>query len=101
MRRFFRDQGLSIAFLVIFVLALVGQSLAGHAYNNEELQLHNLPPIGYGEFVTSSEFLVDVAENWQSEFLQFFLFIRSEEQKSELQSLMSISYAAFCFNTKI
>jgi hypothetical protein len=25
--------------------------------------------------VTSSDFLVDVAENWQSEFLQFFLFI--------------------------
>ena len=25
--------------------------------------------------MSSSEFLVDVAENWQSEFLQFFLFI--------------------------
>lgn len=75
MRRFFRDQGLSIAFLVIFVLALVGQSFAGFAYNNQELQLHDLPPMSYGEFVTSSDFLVDVAENWQSEFLQFFLFI--------------------------
>lgn len=75
MRRFFRDQGLSIAFLLIFVAALIGQSFAGHAYNNEELHLHNLPPVGYWEFVTSSDFLVDVAENWQSEFLQFFLFI--------------------------
>jgi hypothetical protein len=75
MRRFLRDQGLSIAFLLIFVAALVGQSIAGHAYANQELSLHNLPPVGYGEFVTSSDFLVDVAENWQSEFLQFFLFI--------------------------
>jgi hypothetical protein len=75
MRRFVRDQGLSIFFLVIFLAALIGQSLAGYAYNNEELLLHKLPPIGYGEFVSSSAFLVDVAENWQSEFLQFFLFI--------------------------
>lgn len=75
MRSFLRDQGLSIAFLLIFVAALVGQSFAGHAYTNEELSLHNLPPVGYVEFVTSSDFLVDVAENWQSEFLQFFLFI--------------------------
>jgi len=75
MRRFLRDQGLSIMFLAIFVVALAGQSLAGHAYNNEQLALDGLPPIGYGEFVTSSDFFVDVAENWQSEFLQFFVFI--------------------------
>jgi hypothetical protein len=74
-RRFFRDQGLSIAFLLIFLVALVGQSIAGYADDNEERLLHGLPAIGYGEFVTSSDFLVDVAENWQSEFLQFFLFI--------------------------
>jgi hypothetical protein len=74
-RRFIRDQGLTIAFLLIFVLALVGQSFAGHAYNNEELAQHGLPGVSYLEFITSSAFLVDVAENWQSEFLQFFLFI--------------------------
>lgn len=73
--RAFRDQGLSLAFLAIFLLALVGQSLAGHADNNEQLVEHAQPVIGYLEYVTSSSFLVDVAENWQSEFLQFFLFI--------------------------
>src|SRR5690606_20079219 len=30
---------------------------------------------GYASFVLSSDFIVDVAENWQSEFLQFLLFI--------------------------
>lgn len=75
MRRFFRDQGLSIAFLIIFLAALIGQSFAGYANNNEELQFHGLATIGYWDFVSSSDFLVDVAENWQSEFLQFFLFI--------------------------
>lgn len=75
MRRFVRDCGLSLAFLTIFVLTLVGQSFAGLAYTNEVLAQHGQPPVGYLDFVTSSDFLVDVAENWQSEFLQFFLFI--------------------------
>lgn len=75
MRRVIRNNGLSLCFLTIFVIAIVGQSIAGYLYNNEELSQHAQPPITYAEFVTSSAFLVDVAENWQSEFLQFFLFI--------------------------
>ncbi len=74
-RRLLRDSGLSLAFLGIFVLALVGQSVAGYAENNEELLQHGAEPIGYLGFLSSSAFLVDVAENWQSEFLQFSLFI--------------------------
>ncbi|WP_367180629.1 DUF6766 family protein [uncultured Microbacterium sp.] len=70
-----RNSGLSIAFLVIFGVTLIGQSFAGYTYNNEQLTQHGQPPVAYAEFVTSSDFLVDVAENWQSEFLQFFLFI--------------------------
>jgi hypothetical protein len=75
MRRFLRDNGLSLFFLLLFVAALIGQSIAGFANNNEQLTMHGEPPIGFAEFITSSAFLVDVAENWQSEFLQFFLFI--------------------------
>ncbi|QAY61925.1 hypothetical protein ET475_16370 [Microbacterium protaetiae] len=75
MRRFLRDNGLSLCMLAIFLAAIVGQSFAGWAANNEELIGHSRPAIGYGQFVSSSAFLVDVAENWQSEFLQFFVFI--------------------------
>ena len=67
--------GLSIFFAAIFLLALIGQSLAGLAEFNEEQLAHGLEPTSYVDFVTSSAFVVDVAENWQSEFLQFFLFI--------------------------
>jgi hypothetical protein len=75
MRRFVRDNGLSLFFLVLFLGALIGQSFVGLANNNEQLVRHGDAAISYGQFVTSSAFLVDVAENWQSEFLQFFLFI--------------------------
>jgi len=70
-----RQHGLSIFFAVAFVLALGGQSVAGLAAFNEEQLEHGAAAVSYLDFVTSSDFVVDVAENWQSEFLQFFLFI--------------------------
>ena len=70
-----RDNALSLAFGALFVLALVGQSVAGWLENNERQLQHGMPADTFGQFVTSSDFVVDVAENWQSEFLQFFLFI--------------------------
>ncbi|GAA5092578.1 hypothetical protein GCM10025760_21440 [Microbacterium yannicii] len=70
-----RDNALSLVFGALFVLALAGQSVAGWFENNERLAQHGMPPEAFGAFLTSSEFVVDVAENWQSEFLQFFLFI--------------------------
>ncbi|WP_067355106.1 DUF6766 family protein [Microbacterium hydrocarbonoxydans] len=75
MRRAFKDNALSLFFLALFVLALAGQAVAGFLRTNSELADHGRPPTDFGAFVTSSDFLVDVAENWQSEFLQFFLFI--------------------------
>ena len=70
-----RQHGLSIAFGIIFALALIGQSFAGLQVFNEEQVEHGQQAVTYLQFVTSSEFVVDVAENWQSEYLQFFLFI--------------------------
>jgi len=74
MRRI-RDHGLSVFFGTIFLLALIGQAIAGTAdYNNRQLASGG-DPVSLLQFVTSSSFAVDVAENWQSEYLQFLLFI--------------------------
>jgi hypothetical protein len=73
--RWVRDQSLSIFFLVLFLAALVGQSYAGHLEYNEELQAHDDPTISWGRYAVSSKFGVAVMENWQSEYLQFLLFI--------------------------
>jgi len=75
MRRFLKDNGLSIAFGLLFLAALAGQSIAGwHAYNAEQIE-HREPVVSWGRYVTSSSFGVAVLENWQSEYLQFTLFI--------------------------
>ena len=75
MRRWLREQSLTLFFLAIFALSLVGQSFAGLHDFNEEQAAHDGQPYSYWRFVVSSEFGGDVMENWQSEFLQFSLII--------------------------
>jgi hypothetical protein len=75
MRRFFRDNSLSIVFLVLFLAALVGQAVAGHADFNDSAASHGDPTMSLGRYVLSSDFGAAVMENWQSEYLQFTLFI--------------------------
>ena len=75
MKRFLRDNGLSIGFGALFLAALVAQAFVGHAdFNNEQIA-HHSAPISFGRYITSSSFGSDVMENWQSEYLQFTLFI--------------------------
>jgi Domain of unknown function (DUF6766) len=70
-----RNNGLSLFFGLIFLLALLGQALTGHALFNEEQMASGLEEISLGQYLLSSNFAVDVAENWQSEYLQFLLYI--------------------------
>jgi hypothetical protein len=74
-RRFIRDHSLSLFFLVIFLAALVGQAIAGHILHNEEAMAHNEETISLWRYIRSSDFGNAVMENWQSEYLQFTLFI--------------------------
>ena len=75
MRRALREHSLTLAFVVLLVLALVGQALTGQASYNEAARDSGLPTLRLVEYLTSSQFTVDVAENWQSEYLQFLLYI--------------------------
>ena len=75
MRRFAAENGLSLFFGVIFLAALVGQSFAGqHTFNADQLA-HDGRPLSWLDYVLSPDFGGAVLENWQSEFLQFTLFI--------------------------
>jgi uncharacterized membrane protein YhaH (DUF805 family) len=70
-----RDYGLSLFFAATFLLALAGQAVSGLAdYNNRQLSTGG-DAVSIGHYLTSSSFAVDVAENWQSEYLQFLLMI--------------------------
>ena len=75
MRKALRDNSLSLFFGLILALTLVAQALTGVADYNRTVARSDLPTMSIGEYVTSSQFAVDVAENWQSEYLQFLLYI--------------------------
>ncbi|PZS29315.1 MAG: hypothetical protein DLM59_13060 [Pseudonocardiales bacterium] len=75
MRRFVRSNGLTLAFFGLFLAALFGESLTGLASFNQQQVVDGADTISYAHYLVSSAFAVDVAENWQSEYLQFFLYI--------------------------
>jgi hypothetical protein len=75
MKRFLKDNGLSVAFGLLFLVTLVGQAIAGHADYNHHQVLDGGQTISFWNFLATSDFAVDVAENWQSEYLQFSLYI--------------------------
>ncbi|WP_210480459.1 DUF6766 family protein [Naasia sp. SYSU D00948] len=70
-----RPVGLGVFFGVIFLLSVIGQSVTGWLEFNEQQTASHLVPIGWLDYVTSASFATDVTENWQSEYLQFLLFI--------------------------
>jgi hypothetical protein len=74
-RRFLKENSLSIVFLLLFLGALLGQALAGHADFNDRAVSEGDPSVSLGRYVVSSDFGASVMENWQSEYLQFTLFI--------------------------
>jgi hypothetical protein len=75
MKAFVRDNALGLAFGAAFLLTLAGQSVSGlFDFNNQQLA-DGTDAVGYLDYVMSSAFAVDVAENWQSEYLQFLLYV--------------------------
>jgi hypothetical protein len=75
MRRFLRENGLSVVLLGLFFLFLAGQSMTGLRVYNDEARTHGDRPVGYLHYLGSGHFIEAVFENWESEFLQMAAFV--------------------------
>ena len=75
MKNFFRNNGLSIVFFLLFVITLIGQIVTGLKEHNQETAEIGGQPISMGEYFFSGHFLQSTFENWESEFLQMALFV--------------------------
>ena len=75
MRRFFRDNGLSLVLITLFLLFWCGQSVVGHREYNQDQQEHGQPTTPYGAYLQSAHFWEATAENWESEFFQMFFYV--------------------------
>src|SRR5215208_4591145 len=75
MRRFLRNNGLSVVILGLFFMLWAGQAVVGwQAYNDEENE-HGRQAIQFTDYLTSGDFWEATGENWESEFLQMAAFV--------------------------
>jgi len=76
MRRFLRDNGLSIAMLALFFFSLAGQAVTGmHEYNEDQREHGQAPASGLAEYLVTGHFVEATFENWESEFLQMAAYV--------------------------
>ena len=74
-RAAWRHNSLTIVFGLLLALFVVGQAVSGLAEYNETARTDGLQQISMLRYLSSSSFAVDLLENWQSEYLQFTLYI--------------------------
>jgi hypothetical protein len=75
MRRFLKDNGLTVVLVLLFALTLFGHSLAGRLEYNEEQRDHGGVEVSYGAYLSTGHFVESVFENWESEFFQMGLYV--------------------------
>src|SRR5436190_13183548 len=75
LRKFFRDNGLSITLVSLFVIFWAAQAITGFYESNHAAKLHGKPPLKLGEYLAGEDFWEATFENWESEFLQMAAYV--------------------------
>jgi len=75
MKKFLWNNGLSLAFLFLFVISVLGQIHFGIEEYNKHLREEGATPVQLNMYLKSGHFLQSTFENWESEFLQMALFV--------------------------
>ena len=75
MRTWFKNNGLSIVFIILFIISMTGQWLTGFREYNKEREENGKPAINLATYSHSGHFIQATFENWESEFLQMALFV--------------------------
>ena len=75
MKKFWRNNSLSIVFVLLFIMALAGQLYTGFNEHNKERKEEGRAPMSMNSYLSSGHFLQATFENWESEFLQMALFV--------------------------
>ena len=71
----FRNYGLSIVLLSLFIMFWIGQAFVGCRQYNEEREERGQAPLAMREYLQSSHFWAATGENWESEFLQMGAYV--------------------------
>lgn len=69
-RSFIKDNSLTIAMFVLFLICFWGDSVASWHLQNQQLADHGRAALGFWQNFFSSSYLQELASNWQAAFLQ-------------------------------
>jgi hypothetical protein len=75
MKKFLKDNGLSIVFFLLFLFSIMGQAFTGLKEHNQEMAEEGGQQLSMGAYLVSGHFLQATFENWESEFFQMALFV--------------------------
>ena len=75
MKKFWRENGLSVVLFGLFIIFLTGQALTGWRDEVSDLIEHGRPAIGLVDYLGSGSFVEATMENWESEFLQMAAYV--------------------------
>jgi hypothetical protein len=75
MKKFWRNNALSIVFLGLFFLAMTGQFFTGYKEYSQERKEEGWSPVSMSSYFQTGHFIESTFENWESEFLQMALFV--------------------------
>ena len=75
MKKFLRDNGLSLTLGTMFLMFWAAQAVCGWKVYNEDQVLHHTHVSGFGKYLSSGHFWQATGENWESEFLQMGFYV--------------------------
>lgn len=75
MKKFFKNNGLTLVLLLMFIISVLGQFFQGFSAYNDERIMDGLQVLTKSEYFHSGHFISSIAENMESEFLQMALFV--------------------------
>jgi hypothetical protein len=75
MKKFFKYNGLSLAFFLFFIISMIGQAVTGLHEYNEDMQKDGGRQVTFAKYLSTGHFIESTFENWESEFLQMGMFV--------------------------
>jgi len=74
-KRFVRDNSLSLVMFGLFAVFLIAQSITGFAVYNDDQREHGEQTVSYPEYLGTGHFIEATFENWESEYLQMAAYV--------------------------
>jgi len=72
---FLYRNGLTIVFIILFVITLAAQAFTGWKQHNQDLEENHAAEINFSSYLQSGHFISATFENFESEFLQMALYV--------------------------